>query len=57
MYMASVDLALRFSIIGENLAELKEAIANGFLQDAMRLATQVNSSTGQLAAESIRFSK
>jgi hypothetical protein len=57
MYMASVDLALRFSIIGENLAELKEAIANGFLQDAMRLATQVNSSTGQLAAELIRFSK
>jgi len=57
MYMASVDLALRFSIIGENLAELKEAIANGFLQDAMRLATQVNSSTGQLAAELARFSK
>jgi hypothetical protein len=57
MYMASHELASRFHGIRENLQELKETIANGFLQDAMRLATQVNLSTGQLAAELIRFSK
>jgi len=57
MYMASHELASRFCVIRENLQELKEAIANGFLQDAMLLATQVNSSTGQLAAELARFSR
>ncbi len=57
MYMASHELASRFSGIRENLEKLKEAIANGFLQDAMLLATQVNSSTNQLAAELARFSK
>jgi len=57
MYMASHELASRFYFIRENLQKLKEAIANGFLQDAMLLATQVNSSTGQLAAELARFSK
>ena len=57
MYMASHELASRFCVIRENLQELKEAIANGFLQDAMLLATQVNSSTSQLAAELARFSK
>ena len=55
--MASHELALRFHGIRENLQKLKEAIANGFLQDAMLLATQVNSSTSQLAAELARFSK
>src|SRR5271165_3851091 len=35
----------------------EDQCANGLLQDAMRLATQVNSSTGQLAAELARFSK
>jgi hypothetical protein len=57
MYMASHELASRFHGITENLQKLKEAIANGFLQDAMLLATQVNSSTSQLAAELARFSK
>jgi len=57
MYMASHELASRFYDIRENLQKLKEAIANGFLQDAMLLATQVNSSTSQLAAELARFSK
>jgi hypothetical protein len=57
MYMASHELASRFHGIRENLQELKEAIANGFLRDAMLLADQVNSSTGQLAAELARFSK
>jgi hypothetical protein len=57
MYMASHELASRFYVIRENLQKLKEAIANGFLQDAMLLATQVNSSTSQLAAELARFSK
>jgi hypothetical protein len=57
MYMASHELASRFHDIRENLQKLKEAIANGFLQDAMFLATQVNSSTSQLAAELARFSK
>jgi hypothetical protein len=42
--MASHELASRFYGIRENLQKLKEAIANGFLQDAMLLATQVNSS-------------
>lgn len=55
--MASHELASRFHVIRENLQELKEAIANGFSQDAMHLATQVNSSTVQLAAELARFSK
>ena len=55
--MASHELASRFYDIRENLHKLKEAIANGFLQDAMLRATQVNSSTGQLAAELMRFSK
>ena len=55
--MASHELASRFYDIRENLHKLKEAIANAFLQDAMLLATQVNSSTGQLAAELMRFSK
>jgi len=57
MHMAPDDLASRFCIIRQNLDNLRESIANGFLQDAMRLATQVNSSTNQLAAELIRFSK
>jgi hypothetical protein len=57
MYMASHELASRFNGIRENLEKLKEAIANGFLQDVMLLATQVNSSTAQLAAELARFSK
>jgi hypothetical protein len=57
MYMASHELASRFHDIRENLQKLKEPIANGFLQDAMLLATQVNSSTSQLAAELARFSK
>jgi hypothetical protein len=57
MYMASHELASRFHGITENLQKLKEPIANGFLQDAMLLATQVNSSTSQLAAELARFSK
>jgi len=57
MYMASHELVSRFHDIRENLQKLKEAIANGFLQDAMLLATQVNSSTSQLAAELARFSK
>ena len=57
MYMASHELASRFHDIRENLQKLKEAIANGFLQDAMLPATQVNSSTSQLAAELARFSK
>ena len=55
--MASHELASRFNGVRENLQKLKEAIANGFLQDAMLLATQVNSSTSQLAAELARFSK
>ena len=57
MYMASHELASRFQGIRENLQKLREAIANGLLQDAMLLATQVNSSTSQLAAELARFSK
>ena len=57
MYMASHELVSRFHGIRENLQKLREAIANGFLQDAMLLATQVNSSTSQLAAELARFSK
>ena len=57
MHMASHELASRFHGIRENLQKLKEAIANGSLQEAMLLATQVNSSTDQLAAELIRFSK
>jgi hypothetical protein len=57
MYMASHELASRFHGIKENLQKLKEAISSGFLQDAMLLATQVNSSTSQLAAELARFSK
>ena len=57
MYMAADELASQFHGIRENLQKLREAIANGFFQDAMLLATQVNSSTGQLAAELARFSK
>jgi hypothetical protein len=57
MYMASNELASRFCAIRENLQKLREAIANGSLQDALLLATQVNSSTGQLAADLARFSK
>jgi phytoene/squalene synthetase len=57
MYMASNELASRFSVIRENLQKMKEAMAKGLYQDAMLLATQVNSSTGQLAAELARFSK
>jgi hypothetical protein len=43
--------ALRFSIIRENLDKLRESIASGALEDAMRYATQLNCSTGQLATE------
>jgi hypothetical protein len=35
----------------------KFSIASGALQDAMRHATQLNCSTGQLAAELVGFSK
>ena len=49
--MASDDLALRFSGIRQNLDNLRESIARGTLQDAMRHASQLNYSTGQLAAE------
>ena len=51
MNMASDDLALRFCIIRENLDSLRESIASGFLQDAMRHAPRLNYSTGKLAAE------
>ena len=57
MHVASDDLALRFSVIRENLDKLRESIASGFLQDAMRFATQLNCSTGQLANDLVRFSK
>jgi hypothetical protein len=57
MFMASDDLALRFRIIRENLDKLREFIASGALQDAMRHATQLNCSIGQLAAELVGFSK
>jgi hypothetical protein len=57
MYMASNELASRFSVIRENIQKMREAIAKGLLQDAMLLSAQVNSSTGQLAAELARFSK
>jgi hypothetical protein len=51
MHVASDELALRFSMIRENLDKLRESIANGFLKDAMRFATQLNNSTGQLSTE------
>jgi hypothetical protein len=57
MYMGSDELASRFCRIRENLKNLKEAIAKGLLQDAMVLASQVNSSTGQLEADLLRYSK
>jgi hypothetical protein len=57
MHLPSNDLASRFTIIRENLRKTREAMAKGFYQDAMRLAAQVNSSTGQLAAELARYSK
>jgi len=57
MYMASHELASRFHGIRENLQKLREAITKGFFQEALLLVTQVNSSTGQLAAELARFSK
>ncbi len=55
--MASNELASRFGAIRQTLQKLREAIAEGLLQDAMLLATQVNSATGQLAADLARFSK
>lgn len=57
MYMASNELASRFSFIRETLAKLKEAIKSGLSQEAILLVAQVNSSTMQLAAEVARFSK
>jgi hypothetical protein len=57
MHLPSNDLASRFTVIRENLRKTREAMAKGFYQDAMRLAAQVNSSTGQLAAELARYSK
>jgi hypothetical protein len=57
MHLPSNDLASRFTIIRENLRKTREAMAKGFYQDAMQLAAQVNSSTGQLAAELARYSK
>jgi hypothetical protein len=55
--MASHELASRFQVIRENLKDLKEAMAKGLLHDAMLLASQVNSSTGQLEADLLRYSK
>jgi hypothetical protein len=55
--MASDDLALRFRTIRENLNKLRQSIASGALQDAMRHATQLNYWTGQLAAELVGSSK
>jgi hypothetical protein len=57
MYTATSELAPRFSVIRENLQKMREAIAKGLLQDALLLASEVNSSTMQLAAEVARFSK
>jgi hypothetical protein len=57
MYMASNELASRFSVIRETLAKLREAIKNGLYQEAILLVAQVNSSTMQVAAEVARFSK
>jgi len=57
MYTATNELAPRFSAIRENLRKMREAIAKGLLQDALLLASEVNSSTMQLAAEVARFSK
>jgi hypothetical protein len=57
MYMAADELASQFHGIRENLQKLREAITKGFFQEALILVTQVNSSTGQLAAELARFSK
>ena len=57
MYMAADELASQFHGIRESVPKLREAITKGFFQEALVLVTQVNSSTGQLAAELARFSK
>jgi hypothetical protein len=51
MHMEPVVLASRFSIIKENLQSLREAFANGLIQDVLHLATQLNCSTRQLNAD------
>jgi hypothetical protein len=51
MYAITNELASHFSLIGENLQKMREAIAKGLFQDALLLASEVNSSTRQLAVE------
>jgi hypothetical protein len=55
--MSSHDLASQFHGIKENLHKLREAIAKGLAQEALLLLSQVSSSTTQLSAELIRYSK
>jgi hypothetical protein len=55
MYMASDELASRFSGIRENLRKMTEAIANGLFQDALLLAKQVTSSTRQLTNDLVNI--
>ena len=57
MYMSSQELSSRTHSIRENLHKLREAIAKGASQEALLLVSQVSSSTSQLSAELMRFSK
>ncbi len=57
MYISSHELASQTLGIRENLHKLREAIAKGSSHEALLLVSQVSSSTSQLAAELMRFSK
>jgi hypothetical protein len=57
MYMSSHELASQIHGIRENLHQLREAIAKGSSREALLLLSQVSSSTSQLTAELMRFSK
>jgi hypothetical protein len=49
--MATAVLAARLNVIRETSEKLRESINDGFLQDALRHALQLNHLTSQMASE------